>query len=301
MSAAAAAAAAAASESLRLLNSKTKSSFDVARPTSLSQQQTRTLYIFNWVWFSLYSSCAVAQAILVGVLQRSNTIPWFDNMPNSRPQYSNGSWSPNRDFLVNFPITALTPVYLSLSSIAHLFYATWYRTRYEIILADGRNPLRWIDYVLTTPVMNVQVAQLAGVMDVHILFVIAGLSATWMFFGYLSETAYDQTRYSNTYFAQKICALGAVPHTFQWGVIISYFINVAFRASVPYWLYAVVLGVFFFQTAIWIILILQLTILKQSMMICEISFSVASMAGKLLLAWVLFACKLLLCSALLCL
>ena len=51
----------------------------------------------------------------------------------------------------------------------------------------ARDPCRWIEYSLSASVMRIQIAQLCGVLDLHLNVAIFGLSMTTMLFGLLQE------------------------------------------------------------------------------------------------------------------
>lgn len=62
-------------------------------------------------------------------------------------------------------------------TIVHTSQATWYRTKYEASLRQGRNDLRWLAYGLGATLIFVVLAVLSGVTDISMLLVLLLLGA----------------------------------------------------------------------------------------------------------------------------
>jgi uncharacterized membrane protein YecN with MAPEG domain len=94
---------------------------------------------------------------------------------------------------------------------------------YERLLACNRNPIRWTEYALSAAIMRVQIAALSGVLDIHLLWCLFGLTASTMMFGLLFEQLNSDRRLNGMKIRWLSFVLGFVPHLFGWLVILCYF------------------------------------------------------------------------------
>jgi hypothetical protein len=259
---------------------------------SIDAAETNKLQILNWILFAIYSATSVTLAVLTGVLQPHNTVPLYDNLPNTRAPYtSQGAWTPHQEFLANFPVGAWTPVYLACAAVLHLICASpCYREKYLKLLVNRRNPLKWIEYIVTFSLMHIQVAQISGIMDVHLLLLIMGLVATTTIMGFLGEISASKSTGSVT-FALEIFGLSFLPFVFEWAVILSYFITTIVRASASIWVYVLIFGMFGLDLLFQFALLFEIR--RDAWWIpiftVEVTFMVLSFVSKQFLAWITFA------------
>ncbi len=96
---------------------------------------------------------------------------------------------PAQRAVFDLPIGPAVAVFFFLSAIAHLAVALPARGWYERRLARGQNPARWIEYALSSSVMIVVIAELAGIQEIGTLIAIFGVNAAMNLFGWSMEAA----------------------------------------------------------------------------------------------------------------
>ena len=89
--------------------------------------------------------------------------------------------------VLDLPIGPAVALFVALAALDHLLVAGPQRRRYERMLRDGRNDLRWIEYSVSASLMVVLIAMFAGVWDIGALLAIAGVNAAMIAFGALQE------------------------------------------------------------------------------------------------------------------
>lgn len=85
------------------------------------------------------------------------------------------------------PIGPTVGAFLVLAAIDHLLSAGPLRGRYEGMLRQGRNDLRWAEYSVSASLMLVLIAVFVGIWDLAALLVLFGLTTTMIWFGLLQE------------------------------------------------------------------------------------------------------------------
>ena len=130
----------------------------------------------------------------------------------------------------DLPIGPAVAVFFFLSAMAHLSMALPARGWYETRLARGQNPIRWIEYSLSSSVMIVVIAALAGVQEVGTLIAIFGANAAMIMFGWTMEIA-NEGRYRPQWLPYVFgCIAGSVP----WVVIfVTLFVSATEPGSAP--------------------------------------------------------------------
>jgi hypothetical protein len=126
----------------------------------------------------------------------------------------------------DMPIGPAVALFFLMSAIAHFSMAFPARRWYEAHLARGQNPIRWVEYSLSSSVMIVVIAALAGVQEVGTLIAIFGVNAAMILFGWSMEIANegrDRPQWQHYIFG---CIAGAVP----WLVI---FVTLLVSATEP--------------------------------------------------------------------
>ena len=102
------------------------------------------------------------------------------------------------DELFRVQIGPLVAGFLLLSAAAHLALASpALRRWYEHHVSRGINPARWIEYSLSSSVMIVVIALLAGIYDIAALLVLFALNASMILFGWLMEVHNQTTARTN--------------------------------------------------------------------------------------------------------
>ena len=76
-----------------------------------------------------------------------------------------------------------------MSAVAHFLMAWPLRGWYERRLAAGIQPLRWLEYSLSSSVMIIIIATLAGIQEIGTLVAIFGVNAAMNLFGWSMESA----------------------------------------------------------------------------------------------------------------
>ena len=118
---------------------------------------------------------------------------------------------PAQRALFDLPIGPAVATFFFLSAIAHALLAWPLRRWYEARLARGIQPMRWLEYALSSSVMIVVIAALAGIQEVGTLVAIFGINAAMNLFGWSMELANEgrsRTQWSHYIFG---CIAGIVP------------------------------------------------------------------------------------------
>ena len=126
----------------------------------------------------------------------------------------------------DLPIGPAVALFFLMSSVAHFTMAFPARRWYEAHLARGQNPIRWIEYSLSSSVMIVVIAALAGVQEVGTLIAIFGVNAAMILFGWSMEIANEGRERPQWLHYIFGCIAGAVP----WVVI---FVTILVSATAP--------------------------------------------------------------------
>lgn len=119
--------------------------------------QGKSLQRFNAVMGLLHLSQAL---IMLFIINYSLKIPiitrFFDKAPG-------GGWAISTNILVDVPIAVVAPAFLLISSFFHFLIASpFYVRRYEQNIKNGYNPMRWIEYSVSSSVMLVVLLMMGG-------------------------------------------------------------------------------------------------------------------------------------------
>lgn len=178
-------------------------------------------------------------------------------------------------------------VFFLLSSLAHALAAGPLRARYESWLAEGWNPLRWVEYSLSASVMLVVILQLCGITDAAALIAAVGANVAMMLFGWLQER-YERPGGKMTAFWFG-CLAGAAP----WLAVAWYTVSPAGPADAnpPGFVYGIVVSLFVFFNCFGLNQWLQYRQLGKwvSYLHGERTYLVLSLAAKSALAWQVYA------------
>jgi hypothetical protein len=189
------------------------------------------------------------------------------------------------DELFRLRIGPLVAAFLFLSAGAHLILASpWAHRWYERRLARGINPARWIEYSLSSSLMIVVIAMLAGIYDIASLLALFALNATMILFGWMMELHNQTTARTNWTAYWFGCIAGAVP----WIAIAVYLIG---ATDPPGFVYAIFASLFAFFNVFAVNMLLQYrrTGPWREYLFGERIYMLLSLLAKSALAWQVFA------------
>jgi hypothetical protein len=192
--------------------------------------------------------------------------------------------------LFELPIGPAVALFFLLSATAHLLLAFPFRGWYERVLARGQNPARWIEYALSSSVMIVIIATLAGIQDAGALLAIFGINAAMNLFGWSMESANEgraKVQWNHYIFG---CIAGIVP----WIVIALALwtgATVPGAEGAPFFVYVIFVSLFISFNVFAITMILQYRRVGRwsDYLVGERTYMLMSLIAKTLLAWQVFA------------
>jgi len=211
-----------------------------------------------------------------------STVAWYTHLPPARPDGNPKLWKPEQQFQANVPVGYFAMIFLLLASFNHLWVSTIGWNTYLQNLSLGRNPVRWFEYGFSASLMHVHVAMLAGTMDLHLCFLIFGLTMSTMAFGYLTEPTEKGGEP-----LPRAFWLGFVPYVYQWLVIYCYFFTAVSRGNPPGFVWAIIIIILILDLAFAVNMYLNLYRINKwsSFLYTEIAYCVLSLTSKQLLAW----------------
>lgn len=241
--------------------------------------------LFRWNLFTAIFHL-VTSIVLFAITNESEYVLLFTTYPGERGNPE--EWVPEPANRGRSVTGFYSGVFLLLAAIDHLLMATLLRQQYENFLRMAQNPFRWIEYSLSASVMRIQIAQLCGVLDLHLNVAIFGLSMTTMLFGLLQEmTTYSlQGQPDKKSLFPYWC--GFIPHVFSWAIISSYFFQGVATQSPPSFVWCILFVLFFLDLTFAINMFLQAKEIGKwrSFVYGEFWFIVLSLTAKQLLAWI---------------
>lgn len=222
---------------------------------------------------------------------------WIVSNDSTRPIYTSFlsfdlesfSLVPDPQIWVELRFGPAVAIFLLLSAVAHFYLATVGYQRYVSNLEQGRNPIRFYEYALSSSVMIVVISLLVGIYELGALIALFGVNAAMNLFGISME---NENRYTEkTNWASYIygCVAGIIP----WIVIAWYFF-----ASVtggdqgpPGFVYAIVPTLFVFFNIFAVNMVLQYRKVGpwKNYLFGERSYIVLSLTAKTVLAWIIFS------------
>ena len=189
------------------------------------------------------------------------------------------------DELVRLRIGPLVAGFLFLSALAHTALASpWLHRWYERSVSRGVNPARWAEYSLSSSLMMVVIAMLAGIYDIASLIVIFALNATMILFGWLMELHNQTTARTNWTAYWFGCVAGAVP----WIAVAIY---LAGAQDPPGFVYGIFASLFVFFNVFALNMVLQYRRIGRwrDYLYGERVYMLLSLFAKSALAWQVFA------------
>ncbi len=193
------------------------------------------------IWNGVAAVFHLVQAGLIAVLSTDFALPVTRAILNDDPANAMSSLGAIQPELVfELPTALAVAAFSFLSAVAHGLVVGPYRERYVAYLAQGRNPLRWIEYSVSASIMMVVIAQLTSIFDVVALGAIFACNAAMIGFGHLMERENAGRRGADVRWSAfwMGSAVGAVP----W-LAIGYHLTIG---DPPGFVYAIFVSLFLF-------------------------------------------------------
>jgi len=168
--------------------------------------QGRKLQRFNFIMGSVH---LVQATVMLFILNYSLKIPiitrFFDQSPN-------GSFTVSTKVLIDVPIAVVAPVFLLISALFHFIISSpFYVRRYEANIKKGYNPMRWIEYSLSSSVMLVALLMMGGINELSSVVFVFTLNFLMNIWG-LEMERYNQLTNKTSWFPFNIGIIaGIVP------------------------------------------------------------------------------------------
>lgn len=221
------------------------------------------------------------QGILVLVLATDFTLPVTGTFLLGPPGTSDTETVTLFDLSVAWGVAA----FLFLSALFHFVVASVGSSRYRHQLGRGQNQFRWIEYSLSSSLMIVLIAMLAGIDNVVALLALAGVNAGMIFMGSVQER-YEEVGGSLWPFWLG-CVLGAIP----WIGIGIYLVTPGSESTPPAFVYGIFFSLFAFFNSFAITQYLQYRQVGRwkNYLTGERTYILLSLLAKSALAWQVFA------------
>ncbi len=197
---------------------------------------------------------------------------------------------PAQRALFELPIGPAVALFLFMSAIAHFLLAWPLRSWYERRLAAGIQPMRWLEYSLSSSVMIIIIASLSGIQEIGTLVAIFGVNAAMNLFGWSMESANQgrpKTQWNHYVF-------GVVAGIVPWIVITIALWSAATEpgaAAIPGFVWAIFISLFISFNIFAITMILQYGKVGRwkDYLVGEKTYMFMSLFAKTILAWQVFA------------
>ena len=197
---------------------------------------------------------------------------------------------PAQRALFELPIGPAVALFLFMSAIAHFLLAWPLRSWYERRLAAGIQPMRWLEYSLSSSVMIIIIASLSGIQEIGTLVAIFGVNAAMNLFGWSMESANQgrpKTQWNHYVF-------GVVAGIVPWIVITIALWSAATEpgaAAIPGFVWAIFISLFISFNIFAITMILQYGKIGRwkDYLVGEKTYMFMSLFAKTILAWQVFA------------
>ncbi|HAV76452.1 MAG TPA: hypothetical protein DCX53_03765 [Anaerolineae bacterium] len=228
------------------------------------------------------------QGVFMWVVSNDTTYPVFTNFLSFNT--STFSLSPVADLFYELPLGPSVAIFLLLSAIAHFYLSTIGYTSYVENLQQGKNPIRFYEYALSSSLMIVLIGMLAGVWDLGAIILMFGLNAMMNLFGLLMESL-NQGRAKPDW---SPFTFGSIAGIIPWLVIFIYFfgsIASGGEAKPPAFVYAIIPTLFVFFNTFAVNMYLQYKKVGpwKNYLYGERAFVILSLVAKTVLAWMIFA------------
>ncbi len=196
---------------------------------------------------------------------------------------------PAQSPLFDLPIGPAVALFFFMSAIAHALLAWPLRGWYERRLGDHIQPMRWIEYALSSSVMIVIIAALSGIQEIGTLVAIFGINAAMNLFGWSMESANqgrEKTQWNHYVF-------GVIAGIVPWIVIGIALWSAAVEpgaAPIPGFVIAIFVSLFLAFNVFAITMILQYGKIGRwrDYLVGEKTYMFMSLFAKTILAWQVF-------------
>lgn len=255
-------------------------------PRVLSPESLNNLRKWN-----IFLGCfhIVTGVIIMIITNKDAYTPAYSFFSDEATRGRAAAWGPKPQNQYKNIVGYFSGVFLLLAGIDHAACAI-FRSTYENQLAKNQNHFRWIEYSLSASFMHIEVGMLSGMMDIHLLFCIYGLTATTMLFGSLQEL-FNAHLWGRPQEKSMIPFwMGCVPHMFNWLVLLCYFFVGVSRGDPPGFVWAIIFIIFILDSTFAINQYLQQKEIGKwsDYLYGEWVFCVLSLVAKQLLAWLNF-------------
>jgi hypothetical protein len=260
---------------------------DVSAPP-LTEERSQSLFRWNAVLAALHG----IQGLLILALSFAKDPMVTSPVVSSYLTFDSATETlvPAQRALFELPIGPAVALFLFMSAIAHFLLAWPLRGWYERRLAAGIQPMRWLEYSLSSSVMIVIIAALAGIQEIGTLVAIFGVNAAMNLFGWSMESA-NQGR-AKTQWNHYI--FGVVAGIVPWVVITIALWSAATEpgaAAIPAFVWAIFVSLFISFNIFAITMILQYRRIGRwrDYLTGEKTYMFMSLFAKTILAWQVFA------------
>lgn len=196
---------------------------------------------------------------------------------------------PESKYVGGYGVPWMLGVFLLLSSLDHIFcIVPGLRQRYEYYLERNRSPFRWAEYSLSSALMKVHIAQLAGVTDIHTLFLVFTLTHVSIYFCVLHEYLNARARADDYPQIWSPFIFGCVPYVACWMVVFCYYSETVSRGDQPpEFVFPTMISLFAVEMLFPIVFLLQWKKVGifEDYIVGEYGFIVLSFIAKSTLAW----------------
>ena len=125
------------------------------------------------------------QGIAMWVLSNDSTRPIYTSF--LRFDVENFALVPDPKVWLDLRFGPAVAIFLLLSAVAHFYLSTVGYKPYVANLKQGKNPIRFYEYALSSSVMIVVIALLVGIYDLGALIALFGVNAAMNLFGISME------------------------------------------------------------------------------------------------------------------
>src|SRR3990172_3106236 len=148
--------------------------------TQVMEIKLRKLKRFNLSMGFLH----LVQGLLMILLSNDTTYPIFTSFLKFNTETF--SLVPDPKLIYDLRFGPAVAVFLLISAVAHFYLATIGYNKYVANLKKGMNPIRFIEYALSSSLMIVLIGMLSGLWDLGIIILIFGLNAMMNLFGIIA-------------------------------------------------------------------------------------------------------------------
>jgi hypothetical protein len=259
-----------------------------ARPVPITQDRAKSLFRWNAVLAVLHG----VQGLVILAISFARDPIVSSPIVSSYLTFDATAQTlvPAQRTLFEMPIGPAVAAFFFMSAIAHFLLAWPLRRWYEDRLAAHIQPMRWIEYALSSSVMIVVIAALAGIQEIGTLVAIFGINAAMNLFGWSMESANQgrvKTQWNHYVFG---VIAGAVPWIVI-GIALWSASTVTGAAAIPGFVIAIFVSLFVAFNVFAITMILQYRKVGrwQDYLVGEKTYMFMSLFAKTLLAWQVFA------------